>query len=113
MIDHINPRRIADHAQERLRQRKVRLLLQTSIVIIIGVLLAFASIWQYRNTRPITPEQLATLSNLVAATSAHSSLSRQKIWSNLHKRFEVRRASQLKQSDFDAAMAYLASITAS
>ncbi|MBF0262954.1 MAG: hypothetical protein HQL97_14085 [Magnetococcales bacterium] len=94
-----------EHPNNSLRRRGVVI----AVVVLLG---CTGAAWHLHQTRTVNQDQQAVLSSLVAATSARSGLSRQRIWSSLHKRFEVRRASQLKQGDFDAAMAYLASIPA-
>ncbi|GAB0058086.1 hypothetical protein SIID45300_02428 [Candidatus Magnetaquicoccaceae bacterium FCR-1] len=70
-------------------------------------LLVAVAVWQQRQSKPVTEDQLVTLSNLVASASERSGLSRQRVWSVVHKKFEVRRASQIRQADFESAVVYL------
>ncbi|GAB0057352.1 hypothetical protein SIID45300_01679 [Candidatus Magnetaquicoccaceae bacterium FCR-1] len=72
-----------------------------------GVLLAVGSWPLHQQQQPITDQQHAILTALVEQVVSHSGHSHQKIWSSLHKRFEIRRARHLKRGDFDDALGYL------
>lgn len=75
-------------------------------VVAVCLVIASGCVWHHR-TQPITDRQHAILTALVARVVKESDQSSQKVWSGLHKRFEIRRGRHLKRGDFDAAMEYL------
>lgn len=78
------------------------------LTVFASMLLAVGS-WHLhqQQQQPITDQQHAILTALVERTASHSGHSHQKIWSSLHKRFEIRRARHLKRGDFDDALGHL------
>ncbi|MBF0273447.1 MAG: hypothetical protein HQL98_15465 [Magnetococcales bacterium] len=104
MLNRIAP----NQASSQLRDEQSRLSTRiTAITAAVIFLAATAAAWHYHQSQPINDQQLTTLSSLVAKAAEKSGSSRQKIWSNMHKRFEIRRASQLRRGDFDDALEYL------
>jgi hypothetical protein len=107
MLNSIEPSRISRQIQEQVRRRKNRDARVVAVSITVMILTVSALIWHYRQSQPITGNQIATLTNLVAQAADRTGASRQRIWSDLHHRFEIRRARQLPRADFDAALDHL------
>lgn len=103
MLNRVAP----NQASSQLRDEQNSTRIKPAITAAVLLLAATAAAWHYHQSQPINDQQLTTLSSLVARVAEKSGSSRQKIWSALHKRFEIRRASQLQRGDFDAALGYL------
>ncbi|MBF0165558.1 MAG: hypothetical protein HQM01_13840 [Magnetococcales bacterium] len=77
---------------------------RTIIMLALATLVAAGTARHVHQSQPITDQQVATLSALVDRHATRTGQSRQKVWSQVHRKYAVRRASDIKRGDFDAVM---------